>query len=106
MHIKKTLTFLTFLLFSCSPLYLFASSKTTATQLPTLFLYQGEQRLLKMNNIKRFSLGGTAARAIRNPNAPSHSLLLKGVEKGVSDLWIWKTDQKVEHRTVKVEPAS
>ena len=69
-----------------------------------LALGQGEQRLLIVPQLKRFSLGGSAVKAIRPPtNLGPSTLLLKGVAPGTADLWVWKEDGSVETRLIQVQ---
>lgn len=71
---------------------------------PPLVLALGEQRLLRVPGLERYSLGSDAIRALRRDfrNAPEE-LLIKGVRPGGSDLWVWKQDGSAEHRTIRVE---
>lgn len=64
-------------------------------------LGQGEQRILHIRGLKRFSIGGNSIRVI----SPSDkdALLIKGAVPGFSDLWVWKEDGSSEHRSVTVE---
>ncbi len=64
-----------------------------------LFLGQGEQRVLRIQGLKRYSVGGNAIHA----HSMGDELLVKGVSPGFSDLWIWKSDDSSEHRTIRVE---
>ena len=72
-----------------------------------LYLGLGEQRLLQIPALKRYSLGGKAVRSQPMPGSSSlrsDALLLKGAEPGVSDLWVWKTTGEIEHRSIDVQP--
>ncbi|MCM2322178.1 MAG: hypothetical protein NDJ90_02845 [Oligoflexia bacterium] len=79
----------------------------TAAEKAPLILGQGEQRLLKFPGLLRYSVGSDAIRVIPLPrqfeSAEAEHLLLKGVEQGSSDLWVWKQDGSSEHRAVRVE---
>lgn len=67
-------------------------------------LGQGEQRILNLPNLQRFSIGDrTIVRAVRPPGGfQDDAILLKALAPGTSDLWVWKTDGTAEHRTVRV----
>ncbi|MBC7690471.1 MAG: type II and III secretion system protein [Methylotenera sp.] len=77
------------------------------SELTPLVIGQGEQRLLTVTGLVRYSLGNERVRAAKLPASDlgqtSESLLLKGIEPGLTDLWVWKQDKKVEHRTIQVE---
>ena len=82
----------------------FAASQPDVSEKAPLMLGQGEQRLLILPGLKRFSLGGAAVKAVRAPQDLAKSaLLLKGVSVGVADLWVWKDDGSVETRLVQVQ---
>ena len=82
-----------------------------------LYFTLGEQRLLPVSHLKKFSLGSPILRSLqlpkdlgriesksvsqKNENAP---LLLKAVSLGKTDLWVWKQDGSSEHRIVHVLP--
>ncbi|MCM2277284.1 MAG: type II and III secretion system protein [Oligoflexia bacterium] len=65
-----------------------------------LLLGQGEQRLLKLPGLSRYSVGSST---IRIHPLGTDQLLVKGVSPGNSDLWIWKLDGNAEHRPIRVE---
>lgn len=71
-----------------------------------LILTLGEQRLIHLPNLKRYSLSGNFIRMIAIQNSHSSDFLLKGVAPGFSDLWVWKTDGHCEHRSIQVERIS
>jgi pilus assembly protein CpaC len=78
-------------------------------EMPKLTLILGEQRLLPVPYLSRYSLSNSKARILALPSlsrrlAPSaqDSLLIKGSELGFSDLWIWKSDGPSEHRTLDI----
>src|SRR5690606_36514539 len=77
--------------------------------LAPLILGTGEQRLLVIPGLQRYSLGSDRVRAVPVPgpaggvSRASHLLLLKGVKEGMTDLWVWKSDGTSEHRTIRVE---
>lgn len=78
---------------------------------PPLVLGLYEQRLLFIPNLSHFSLGGSLIRALplTSKLSQSHasrgdSLLLKAIQIGSGDFWIFKTDGSIEHRLVRVEP--
>lgn len=79
----------------------------TVAQKPTVILAQGEQRLLRIPNLVRYSIGSPILRAIfPNPPHTHHSnlnlLLIKGISPGITDLWIWKQDGSTEIRNIRV----
>jgi hypothetical protein len=67
-----------------------------------VILLAGEQRLLRVPGLTRYSLGGDAARAHPAPGDPE-ALLLKGVRPGGGDLWTWNRTGGVERRTIEVQ---
>ena len=70
---------------------------------PPLIIGHGEQRVLNIPELKRYSLGANVVRSVTLPGQ-RETLLLKGVQVGISDLWVWKQDGSAEHRTIQVEP--
>lgn len=65
---------------------------------------QGEQRLIHINGLVRYSLGGDVVRILRLPtHTQKDDLLIKGVKPGMGDLWVWKINGASEHRIVRVE---
>lgn len=78
-----------------------ASTDLEAQERPPLVLGQGEQRLLREPDLKRYSLGGPCvhAHALEDQGA----LLIKGISPGNGDLWVWKQDGSSEHRSIRVE---
>ncbi len=76
---------------------------------PPIYLQLGEQRLLKIQDLARFSLGDAAVRAVPLPKSSpkgdgkTGSILIKAIHPGPSDLWIWKTDGSAEHRVIRVD---
>ena len=74
-----------------------------------IILGEGEQRLLRVPGLLKYSIGSPRIRAIpleRNFAKLSQrqdTLLIKGVTAGLSDLWIWKQGGQSEHRTIRVE---
>lgn len=80
---------------------------------PPLILGQGEQRILRIEGLSKFSIGSDIVRShpLPTPNGrkipgAESKLLLKGVRPGASDLWIWKTDGTSEYRAVHVEKST
>ncbi len=65
-----------------------------------LILAQGEQRLLRVPGLVRYSLGSAVVRIL--PTA-RENLLLKAVSPGAGDLWIWKADGSTEHHLIQIE---
>jgi pilus assembly protein CpaC len=71
------------------------------TESPPVYLGVGEQRLLNLPGLKKFSIGNPI---IKTTNAPGQDrLLIKGIQSGVTDLWVWKSSDQTEHRSVVVE---
>lgn len=104
-HLKKALI----------PILMFLSplSSRADTEKPPIYLQLGEQRLLHIPGLARFSLGEQSVRAQALPKgAPTSGspknelLLLKAVQPGPSDLWVWKTDGSAEHRVIRVDKTS
>lgn len=90
---------ITFLLFICFGIEFIPSGFTaTFIEKPPLSLAPGEQRLLSVPGMEKYSLGSSALRAYSKGDA----LFIKGVHPGFSDLWVWKTDGTTEHRTLRV----
>ena len=77
---------------------------------PVLALSQGEQRLLHISGLLKYSLGSPIVRilplnkALQSFNSnQKESLLIKGITPGHGDLWVWKKDGRLEHRALRVE---
>ncbi len=86
-------------IFSC--LQTHAENPYPPIERPPIFLGIGEQRLLHLHKLKRFSLGQPIVKAI--PLAQhKNRILIKGLQKGNTDLWVWKSDQTTEYRTIHV----
>jgi Flp pilus assembly secretin CpaC len=64
----------------------------------------GEQRLLAVPGLARYSLGGTCLRAHGLPK--EEAILIKAVAPGNCDLWVRKSDGESEFRTVRVSQAA
>lgn len=59
----------------------------------TSFLLRvGEQKSLRLPEIRRYSTGGTAIRVTRVEEAGQETLLVKGSQSGFSDLTVWLQD--------------
>src|SRR5215210_942397 len=97
-------------------LFLFFTSSFAATKMnekAPLILGKGEQRLLNVPGLIKYSLGSSVVRILpvargftqklAQVNA-SESLLLKAVAPGYGDLWVWKKDGTSEHRSIQVKP--
>lgn len=67
---------------------------------PPLVLGVGEQRLLRIPEIRRFSFGN---RSLVQGVVRGGGLLLKGSSPGQTDLWVWLEDGSAEHRSIQVE---
>lgn len=75
------------------------------TALPPLFIATGEQRALRVPGLLRYSVGTRIARVVRlapRRAGDPHTLLIKGVSPGSTDLWVWKSDGTSETRTLEV----
>jgi Flp pilus assembly secretin CpaC len=81
---------------------------------PPIVLAIGEQRILTIPNLHRYSLGSPNIRILPLSKALKQSLksdeknilLMRGVKPGISDLWVWKTDGASEHRSIQIERSS
>jgi len=74
----------------------------------TLFLGEGEQRLLRIPRLLKYSIGSKVVRVLPLSDKKSglsmkNCLLIKAVSPGSGDLWIWKQDGSTEYRTIHVE---
>jgi pilus assembly protein CpaC len=70
-------------------------------------LIPGQTRVLPVDGLDRYSLSGKSLRAAPlPPPSPPSNLLLKAVEPGASELWIWKKDGALLHLSVVVQPPS
>ncbi|MBU6374396.1 MAG: hypothetical protein KGQ59_00210 [Bdellovibrionales bacterium] len=73
-------------------------------ELATWFLVQGETRTLATENLERFSVSGKALRAAQMPSpAPPGTLLIKAVEPGIAEIWIWQNPGALLHLSVHVQ---
>ena len=78
--------------------------------LAPVHLRVGEQRLVRIQGLERFSVGGEAIRvtSLKPPKSAQTarltSLMIKGVRPGGADLWVWKADGSTETRTIRVDP--
>ena len=73
---------------------------------PPIYLILGEQRMLNVPGLLRFSLGEASVRAQPLPMAHKQSqemLMIKAIQPGPADLWIWKSDGSIEHRGIRVD---
>jgi len=66
-----------------------------------IVLGRGEQRLLRLPGLVKYSIGDPLIRV--HPFSVNDALLIKGVQAGTTDLWVWKSDGAAEHRIVRVE---
>lgn len=89
----------------------FGTTETPMIEKSPLILGQGEQRVLHIPGLLRYSLGGDSVRSQSlapffrsTPQAAvKNQILLKGVHPGQSDLWVWKSDGSMEHRSIRVQ---
>lgn len=79
-----------------------SSAQPESTTHAALVLGQGEQRILRIPGLKRYSVGGPEIRILPSPDGSSETLLVKAVRPGLSDLLIWKSDGSTENRPVEV----
>ncbi len=69
---------------------------------PPVILSLGEQRMVSVPDLKRYSIGSPILRALPGPGGLKNTLLLKAVGAGITDLLVWKTDGTSEHRSIEV----
>ncbi|MBI2712135.1 MAG: hypothetical protein HYX41_04630 [Bdellovibrio sp.] len=73
---------------------------------PPIVLSQGEQKILTIPDLRRFSIGSPILRATPPPqfkrDPGKNLLMIKGVSPGLTDLVVWKDDGTVEKRSVQV----
>jgi hypothetical protein len=69
---------------------------------PPIILSLGEQRLLTLPGLVRYSLGSPILRVLRSPGGRKNALLIKATKAGISDIWVWKKDGSTDHRVVEV----
>jgi len=93
---------LIFLIFSVLTLFALIADPhlARAEERAPLLLGAGEQRVLHIQGIQKYSIGGTAIHAHL---IGSDQILVKGVTPGLSDLWLWHPDGSSAHQTVRVE---
>lgn len=98
------------LVFFCPLLQSGQAGAETLERVP-LVVRIGEQRLLRVPGLVRYALGSPVVRV--HPlgenltgSEARESLLIRAVEPGAGDLWIWKTDGSSEHRSIEVEKSS
>ena len=104
--------------------FLLDRAELWATEKPPIILGEGEQRIIRIAGLERYSLGSDHVRALIPParklkHGPlarnsvdqegsstrplrSDEIMLKGVRRGTTDLWVWKIAGATEHRTVQV----
>jgi hypothetical protein len=78
---------------------------------PPLFLGLGEQRVLTVPGLLKYSLGSKVVRVLPFPakqpkSSTNETLFIKSVALGNGDLWIWKKDASLEHRQIHVRALS
>jgi Flp pilus assembly secretin CpaC len=83
--------------------YAQAAPPAEETEKPPVLLSQGEQRTLKIPGLARFSVGSPAIHALM---VNGGLLLIKGVQAGDADIWVWKSDGTTEHRAIEVRKGS
>lgn len=89
---------------------LLSSLSLASVEKAPIVLGQGEQRLLKIPQLSKYSLGNSTVKVVpiherfgRTSISDANALLIKGVSPGSGDLWIWKRDGSSEYRTIRVE---
>ena len=77
---------------------------------PPIILAQGEQRILRIAGLLKYSVGNKVVRVTplsrhfsKSIIERQESLLIKGMQPGTGDLWVWKQDGTTEYRTIRVE---
>jgi Flp pilus assembly secretin CpaC len=83
-------------------LLLFLPTFCWANDGPTLILGHGEQRLLHISGLKKYSIGQPIVKTLPGPGQDPNKLLIKAIQTGETDLWIWKQDGSTERRSLKV----
>ena len=73
-----------------------------AVERPPVILSLGEQRLVTIPSLKRYSFGAPLLRALPSPDGAKDAVLLKAVQAGITDWMVWKTDGSLEHRSIEV----
>ena len=98
-----------FLFFYSNSIY----SSDSHIELPPIILGVGEQRVLKVPELKNYSLGSSVIRVLplkrghrEDKDHLKDTLLIKGINAGWGDLWILKKDGRSEHRSIRVEKTS
>jgi Flp pilus assembly secretin CpaC len=92
--LRPVFTILILAILNSSPL------PASAEERPPLLLGAGEQRVLHIEQVQKYSVGGAAIHAHL---IGSDQILVKGMAPGLSDLWIWHPDGSSDHQTVRVE---
>ncbi len=83
----------------------FALASPAVQTRPPLELTQGEQRIIRVKGLVKYSLGTPGlVRATVPPNRDHEAILIKGLKPGSTDLWVWKSDGESEVRTLLVRP--
>lgn len=77
-----------------------AAEALAPLQRAPIIIAQGEQRVVRIPDLKRFSIGSPILRAL--PLQSKETLLLKGISPGITDLLVWKQDGSFESRSVQV----
>lgn len=76
------------------------SQDRNSVERPTRVLHLGEQRLISLPGLKRYSLSGKAVSLLPRPG---DGLLLKAVARGAADLWVEREAGLSEHYPIWVE---
>ncbi len=87
-----------------------AEIEKETTQRPPLILGEGEQRFMHIPGLVKYSIGSPIVRILplHTKSIPSHllkqdTLLIKAIQVGWGDLWIWKKNGLTEHWMIHVE---
>ncbi len=105
-NFKRITSLIVLIILNSNNFWAFEDAVLQTVELPPIILGQGEQRLIKIPDLVRYSLGGNAVKILPIPTKKQYhdnALLIKGAVIGNSDLWVWKKNNRLEHRTITVE---
>ncbi len=77
-------------------------ARALASERPPWVLSPGEQRQFRAPGLSRYSLGGGAVRG----RSSHDSIMIKAVQPGRSDLWVWRSDGSSVHQPIEVSKGS
>ena len=98
--IRKSSLFCFLASIALAPVSTLSGSPRDTDSRATLVLGQGEQRILLIPGLKRYSIGGPQIRVLPAPDDARESLLLKAIQPGLTDLIVWKSDGSTENRPI------